>query len=211
MKNKEKYNQKLLVEGKDDTHVIWALCENFDVYQNFDVVDCEGISNLFNIIPVRLKQSELKSLAIIIDADLNIEERWKELRNIFENSHYTLPSVLPASGLIHEENDRKIGVWLMPNNDIKGMLEDFVKFLIPENNNLKEITERTLNELEKNQYNLYNKDLHRTKAFIHTWLAWQETPGTPMGLAITKKYLSTEDSEICIRFIEWLKMTFKDD
>ncbi len=211
MKIKEKYNQKLLVEGKDDTHVIWALCEKFDVYQNFDVVDCEGISNLFNIIPVRLKQSELKSLAIIIDADLNIEERWKELRNIFENSHYTLPSVLPENGLIHEENDKKIGVWLMPNNDVKGMLEDFVKFLIPENNNLKEITERTLDELEENQYNLYNKDLHRTKAFIHTWLAWQETPGTPMGLAITKKYLSTEDSEICIRFIEWLKMTFKED
>ncbi len=210
-KNKEKFNQKLLVEGKDDTHVIWALCEKFDVCQNFDVVDCEGISKLFELIPVQLKQAELKTLAIIVDADLNIEERWKELRNIFENNDYTLPSILPSNGLIHEENDKKIGVWLMPNNDVKGMLEDFVKFLIPENDNLKEISERILNELEENQHNLYNKDLHRTKAFIHTWLAWQETPGTPMGLAITKKYLSTEDSEICIRFIEWLKIVFRED
>jgi hypothetical protein len=30
---------------------------------------------------------------------------------------------------------------------------------------------------------------HFAKAHIHTWLAWQSDPGTPMGLALTKKYL----------------------
>lgn len=29
----------------------------------------------------------------------------------------------------------------------------------------------------------------RPKAVIHTWLAWQEEPGTALGQAITKRYL----------------------
>jgi hypothetical protein len=42
---------------------------------------------------------------------------------------------------------------------------------------------------------------------IHSWLAVQETPGTPMGLAITKRYLNTDD-ENCQVFIDWLKRLF---
>ena len=55
---------------------------------------------------------------------------------------------------------------------------------------------------------MYNKEYHKSKAFIHTWLAWQEDPGTPMGLAITKKYLSTNDKVLCNSFIEWLNLLF---
>jgi hypothetical protein len=32
-------------------------------------------------------------------------------------------------------------------------------------------------------------DAHRSKAVIHTWLAWQENPGVPMGSAIFCRYL----------------------
>ena len=42
MKIKEKYTQKLLVEGNDDQHVIWALCEKFNIPEVFDVIDCGG-------------------------------------------------------------------------------------------------------------------------------------------------------------------------
>ena len=48
---------------------------------------------------------------------------------------------------------------------------------------------------------------HKAKARIHTFLAWQEDPGTPMGLAITKKYLQA-DSDSCLPFIEWLNNLF---
>lgn len=56
MKRSEKFKKKLLVEGNDDQHVIWALCEKFGVVENFDVIDCEGVENLLNQIPVRFKQ-----------------------------------------------------------------------------------------------------------------------------------------------------------
>ncbi|WP_367881111.1 DUF3226 domain-containing protein [uncultured Duncaniella sp.] len=52
--------------------------------------------------------------------------------------------------------------------------------------------------------------IHREKARIHSWLAWQEIPGTPMGLAITKKYLSTEPP-VCQAFIQWLNSLFNQE
>ncbi|MEX1363933.1 MAG: DUF3226 domain-containing protein [Nannocystaceae bacterium] len=32
-------------------------------------------------------------------------------------------------------------------------------------------------------------DAHRSKAVVHTWLAWQRDPGTPLGHATTMRYL----------------------
>lgn len=44
MKIKEKYpRQKLLVEGNDDQHVVWALCEKYQITENFDVIDSRGV------------------------------------------------------------------------------------------------------------------------------------------------------------------------
>jgi hypothetical protein len=205
---KDKYDQQLLVEGKDDQHVIWALCEKFAVSETFDVIDCEGIDKLIEQIPARLKKSGNKALGIVIDADTDSNQRWQSLKDTFSSNGYNFPNELPENGLVHRENDRRIGIWLMPNNNLQGMLEDFVKFLIPENDKLAEIAELTLAEIENRQLNGYNKEYHKSKAFIHTWLAWQEAPGTPMGLAITKKYLSTNDKVLCNLFISWLNSLF---
>jgi hypothetical protein len=35
---------------------------------------------------------------------------------------------------------------------------------------------------------------YEMKACIHTWLAWQEEPGTPLGRAITNRYLDASKS-----------------
>ena len=40
-------------------------------------------------------------------------------------------------------------------------------------------------------------------------LAWQEVPGTPMGLSVTKKYLSIEDNN-CKLFINWINELFNN-
>ena len=203
---KKFFPQKLLVEGKDDQHVVWALCQKFDLLQNFEVIDCEGIDNLLPQIPVLAKQSGIETIGIIIDADTDLETRWSILINILTTMGFEPPLVLPISGLVLKNNGLKIGVWVMPNNNLHGMLEDFIAFLIPPGDQLQNIVSNTLQGLENEGINNYNKH-HRSKALIHTWLAWQEDPGTPMGLAITKKYLST-DFDHCKLFIEWLGSMF---
>jgi hypothetical protein len=208
MKSKEKYYKKLLVEGKDDQHVIWALCEKFGIAETFDVIDCEGIENLYNALQIRFKQSDIQTIGIIIDADTNLNNRWTEIKNILANQEFVLPNNLPEAGLIlSNTNNIKVGIWIMPDNNLNGMLEDFISFLIPQDDKLLPIVRTTLDEIESQNLNKYSL-IHKSKATIHSWLAWQEDPGTPMGLSITKKYLSTDEAT-CQKFTHWLTELFK--
>lgn len=198
----------LLVEGKNDEHIMYALFERYSIPNTFKVIDCEGIDKLIEGIGVRLKGGNLKRLGIIVDADNDIQSQWQSLKDILKESGYTIPIQIPQEGLIVEQNDKKIGIWVMPNNNSNGMIEDFIRFLVPDNDPLISLAENTLAYIEGKSLNHYNKDLHKSKALIHTWLAWQEAPGTPLGLAITKRYLTTENKEICERFIHWINNLF---
>lgn len=208
MRIKETQNKKLLVEGNDDQHVVWALCKKFHIRDNFDVIDCQGIENIYNQIPIRFKQSNINTLGIIIDADSDIKIRWNEARKIFNNQGYAFCDEIPKEGLIiHETGLIKIGIWIMPNNDTKGMLEDFISFLVEEGDELFPIVKEYLAEIEKKSLNKYSS-IHKSKALIHSWLSIQEDPGISMGLAITKRYLSTED-EVCLLFVDWLRKLYE--
>jgi hypothetical protein len=96
----------------------------------------------------------------------------------------------------------------MPDNELKGMLEDFIAMLIPATDKLMPVIDCTLTHLEQNKLNLYT-EVHKPKTKIRTWLAWQEDPETSMGTAISKKILET-DNELCRKFIEWLTKLFKE-
>ena len=204
---KIKKNKQLLVEGNDDRHVMWALCEQHNIPETFDVIDSEGIDKLLDSIPVKLKQSDVNTIGIIVDADTDINSRWQSLKTILTKCGYQIPVSIPSTGLIHKEEGKiTIGVWLMPNNNANGMLEDFIRFLVPNNDKLMPIAESTLDSIEVQGLNKYQA-IHKPKALIHTWLAWQEDPGTPMGLSITKKYL-TSTAPSCATFVNWLKELF---
>jgi hypothetical protein len=45
------------------------------------------------------------------------------------------------------------------------------------------------------------------KAQLHTWLAWQEQPGTPLGLAITNRYLDA-DALHAQQLMDWIRQLF---
>lgn len=201
----------LLVEGNDDFHVVHSLCKQFNISVrslenpeggNFSVVDCKGINELFEQIPIRFKSSQnISTLGIIIDADTDLQNRWLTLQNILNKLEFNSPKEFPETGLILKEGKLKIGVWIMPNNHLSGMLEDFISFLVPKDDKLLPIVNSTLESIEKQQLNKYSLH-HKPKAVIHSWLSWQEDPGTPMGLSITKRYLTT-DEETCLRLIRW--------
>ena len=66
--------------------------------------------------------------------------------------------------------------------------------------------DEVLNELETKKIQKY-KNVHRAKAKIHSYLAWQDEPGKPMGVSITAHVLNP-DSPSGIKFLEWLKRLF---
>ncbi len=204
--------QILLVEGLDDYNVIdklRLLCTN---PESFTIERANGIDELRKGLPLRLKGSgETKTIGVVIDADVNIEARWQSIYNILikSNLYTAIPKKCPEKGLILSPNgpdDIKFGLWIMPDNKASGMLENFTTLLVPEDDELLPIVDRTLTEIEEGNLNKYAL-VHHEKARIHTWLAWQEEPGTPMGSAITKKYLSTT-SPVCQDFIQWLNALY---
>jgi hypothetical protein len=183
------------------------LCQQFGLQDLFDVIDCEGYEQLKEQIPQRLKQSGIKALGMIVDADTDISARWQSIKNSITECQFEVPDQLPTRGLIcHNADGIRIGVWAMPNNKTDGMLEDFIAFLVPEKDQLLPIADNVLNDIEDRNLQKYSM-IHKAKARIHTWLAWQEKPGTPLGQSITKKYLST-DQETCLHLINWLKDLF---
>ncbi|WP_338794123.1 DUF3226 domain-containing protein [Bernardetia sp. MNP-M8] len=198
--------QQLLVEGKDDQNVIWALCGKFDLKQNFKVEDSQGIEKLISQISVRLKQASIHTLGIVVDADTQLQSRWQSIKTEFAKENIILPNSISESGFIQDFEEIRIGIWIMPNNKTDGMVEDFIQFLIPKDDKLLPFVDKHLEEIEKQGLNRYS-ETHKSKTRIHAWLALQEKY-TPMGQAITVNYLTT-DEENCQLFVDWLKELFR--
>jgi len=220
----------LLVEGKDDFNVIrnlWVnrfpsdrsgdivLCPNgkdeFKIRQAGEESETGGDSKLLRSFSAHIRQwpPDLERLGIVMDADEQVDRRWKQVTDRLYSEGYEPPPNPPAGGLVLEHpapTRPRIGVWLMPDNHIPGKLEDFVRLLIPKDNALGLKADDVLNDIEREKLQLYaSKD--RPKAFIHTWLAWQKKPGRPMGQAFTNRALQP-DSPAADPFIAWLQRLF---
>jgi hypothetical protein len=197
----------LLVEGSDDQHVIWNLLKFRNFPHCFEVQEKGGVDRLLSSFPVQLKGSAVQALGIVIDADLDAAGRWAGIKRDLGRVGYTsCPTDLPADGLVLvEEGFPRFGVWIMPNNVTNGMLEDFVAWLVPPNDPLWAHSEQVLHSMPTELLEFSSR--HVAKAQIHTWLAWKADPGTPMGLAITKKYLDGGDAR-AEPFLGWLHRLF---
>lgn len=204
--------QKLLVEGKNDKHIVLALCEHYHVAQNFNIKDCDGINNLLQVFSIMLTNpTNVKTIGIIIDADNDIKARLNQIRSIVKPYGYEIPNELQQSGLIFPSSQPdypKLGLWLMPDNIHLGMVEDFALSLASADDALLIEAEDELQRIEESENNLYPL-IHHSKAKIHTYLAWQEEPGCPIGLSITKHVLDP-NHPIAQNFVQnWLVPLFQ--
>jgi hypothetical protein len=214
-----KMDAHLLVEGENDLHVISALCQKHQVPETFDILhpktsglQAGGVERLLENFRLQLLGSagDTTAIGVVLDADDTPDKRWRQITSVIEKVDfgYVIPeqpdptgSIIPA-GYAYKP---RTGTWLMPNNVALGELEDFVTFLIPSDDKLSSYANNVLDEIEQANLNLYKNK--RSKAFIHTWLAWQEEPGLPMGRAITAKALSADPS-IALTFVGWLNRLF---
>ena len=154
-----------------------------------------------------MRASGLEALGVVVDANGDAATRWNELRERCESEFADLPNQIPAEGLevLHSGGPR-FGVWIMPDNRFRGMLEDWLVGLIPD-------ASRPLYKLAQNCVsNSKNKgapfkEVHRTKAEIHTWLAWQDEPGLRLYDAVKHRILdpTRRESE---PFVNWFRSHF---
>ncbi|HST60304.1 MAG TPA: DUF3226 domain-containing protein, partial [Longimicrobium sp.] len=184
-----KFKRRLLVEGKDDKHVVWGLCESYGVPQSFDVEDAEGIDPLLDLVSVQLRGSGIERVGVVADADSAVASRWASIGDLLRNLGYEDVPLAPAADgtILVQAGKPVVGVWLMPDNTTAGMLEDFIASLVPAGDALLVRAAETIDSIPAEERRF--SPVHRSKALIHTWLAWQEHPGSPMGQAIGKRDL----------------------
>jgi hypothetical protein len=197
----------LLVEGNDDKHAVLALVTHHQLPDDaFDIIVNDGIDLLLKFLPTRLKESGLEVLGILVDADSDLNARWQSLRGILTQSGYSLPQIPTAGGTILREVDKpSIGIWIMPDNQLPGMLEDFAARLVTPGDALWTRAEFAVDSIPADERRF--PTVQTAKAKLHTFLSWQTEPGKPIGLAVTAKYLNP-DAPQAAEFIQWLRALF---
>ncbi len=216
------YKHWMLVEGRNDQYVLRSLLRQHGVAcaipgrERCDVeaiiIDQKnGIRGLLDALRVVLDDGDLERLAIVVDADTDLDARWDALRNIFLRfGGADLPDRPASNGtLITLEQPYRtlpVGVWIMPDNQIPGILENFVSFLIPDIDTLLWLrAKECVAGIPEEQRHFSPVDV--PKAQLHTWLAWQAEPGQPLGLAITAKYLNV-GAPYALNLVRWVKRVF---
>lgn len=214
----------LLVEGADDQRLLPELVElgcglewkrdgRFLVF----IEDKGGAEAMLQpgTIAAELLDSSREALGVVIDADAHPRQRWQSVRDRLLSDVEGLgpddiPGDPPAQGFIVEvdrnapRGPRRLGVWMMPDNRTSGMMETFTRSLVTQGE-LHGFAERSCDEAVG--LGAPFKSVHRDKAIIHTWLAWQDPPGRQLHDAIKQRML---DPTLAPgqAFIRWFRELF---
>ena len=168
-----KSERVLLVEGREDREVIYQFCNYHSINNRvlFDVEPKDGYESLRDDLMVR-PLTGVQIIGAIVDADTDPHGRWLSLRSGLLDAGYTdFPAAPTEGGTVVPgiSGLPSIGIWLMPNNKLDGMLEDFLASLIREGDVLLERAISCVDGIPSSQRRFRNT--YRSKALIHTWLA----------------------------------------
>ena len=134
--------------------------------------------------------------------------RWQQIQRKIAHHHYTFPPTPDIDGTIlpdHPNRDfPKLGIWLMPNNQDAGMLEDFLMKMA--GSDAISVARECVKTAKQKGVTSF-KEAHQSKAVIHTYLAWQDEPGKPLGQSVTSHALRP-DTDIAYNFTDWLQRLF---
>ena len=204
----------LLVEGSNDEHVMKHICGKRNVPDLDEIRPHGSVERLLEAFPVQLKASaEDDVVGVVMDADAEIGTRWREVRGALADAGYQDVPVQPAvDGTVLESVEAaegrrlpRAGIWIMPDNRTGGIMEDFLRFLIPPQSVLFDHVERSLDAIPAAERRF--RPVAKPKATIHTWLAWQREPGMPLGRAISARFLDPDVSQVDV-LVGWLMRLF---
>lgn len=205
---KQDTDKVLLVEGDNDCHVVMSLCAAHTVPQTFGIHQCgsdTGVLKRLNALIIRPNPPQI--IGVMLDADNpSITSRWDSIKSKLKHYSYSFPKKPDADGTVIQAtlDKPKLGFWLMPNNQDSGMLEDFCAELAEP---LSLAFARECVEQAQSRGATTFKAVHRSKAIIHTYLAWHDEPGYPLGRSITTQTLRPH-TEIAVKFTSWLTNLF---
>ena len=210
---------ELRVEGTDDKHaLIHLLIRHGLLYEEEPwpaelpkVEEATGKDGVLKAIEEAIQLGTGLTMGFVLDANTSLKDRWQavsgRLRAVGVDE---IPRTIPPNGYVgfSEKFRTRVGVWLMPDNCTQGALEQFLETLINNHDPLFAHARQATAEAKEAGAGFPNKDKH--KAALHAWLAWQESPGRPYGIAIRAKYFGHESTE-AIAFVNWFRRLYRLD
>ena len=208
---------RLLVEGPDDKWAVISLISQVwarsgkvwdQVPWRPDVQDKGGVDQVLEALGVMARSTPV--LGVIVDADEDRDARWCAVRDRLRREGLTVPDFPQDAGWVGAGflPNSRVGVWLMPDNRLRGTLEDLLALLVPADDaHWPHATEAVRCAVERDA-SAHNAAWH-SKARIHTWLAWQDHPGQPFGTAITARVLSRTDAPEAMAFVSWFERLYQ--
>lgn len=208
---RQRQRRQIWVEGKDDSAVVQSLCRSHQIPHVFSVLSQEGVDELLAAFYTELRAPGMERFGVIVDANGNPQARWDSIRHTLKAEGYeNVGKQLQPEGMIVPGTPHRpmFGAWIMPDNGSTGALEDFAAGLVPASDTLWTRAGEAVDAIPEEERRF--SEVRRSKVHMHTWLAWQEHPGSPMGQAIGKGDLDAQ-APAAQRFIAWLRRMMVDD
>ena len=214
----------LLVEGQGDVLFFEALLRQMDLTDKINVAPPRDfnfdntVSNfprLIDRLTKRMITGHISHLGIVADADHTsgggFNTRWKTLTERLAAHKYIIPQkppALPATGSIFKNSHGlpPAGLYLMPNHQDNGMLEDMLWQNLHDDEQSTELrgyAEKVIDGLPHQRFSEH----HRTKAMLYSWLAWQKRPGQTMDVTVHGQLLDYQRASLA-GFLKWLQKVF---
>ena len=202
----------LLVEGEDDKHVVRHLRHRLTTGLEFCCSVTGGKDALLDAIPVVLKQNWRRAVGVLMDANGDIGGRWQAISDRLRGTTIALAPQPPAGGALVAGDPSihlkpSFGVWLMPDNQRAGEVEDFVIQLLPQDDSVWPLAERFIDDIPQERREFRPQKANRAK--LHAWLATRREP-MKMGAAIGVGALDA-NAPPARALADWLTALFRVD
>jgi hypothetical protein len=205
----------LLVEGKDEINFFSALLDECQIPE-VQIIEVGGKDKFKLEFPALLNLegfSNVKSYAIIRDADNDANATLSSIQSLLSRHHQPVPN---DCGEFADNNGIRVGIYIVPGNKTEGMLENLCLDTV-KNNPVLQCVDQYLSCLEENlnsgvvgfdkEQGKHYFPKNRAKARMHAFLAGQNKLVPSLGLAAKKGYfnLRSEVLSELRRFLETLK------
>lgn len=172
---------------------------------SFEIKNSKGIYKLFKAVGPEIKAPGRAAVGFVLDANDDPVGRWRDISDRLREADICAPrDEDPCPKGTIKDGAPRVGVWLMPDNQSSGELEDFVRSMIPEDDLAWKLARRYIQNIPKGERKF--RSGKKSKAEVHAWTAARKDPGM-MGLAIDSGDLKT-DGPLCLDFLAWLEKLF---
>ena len=181
------------------------LCQSGSTLR-FSVLDKGGDDPLLKSLKTEIIAPDREALGVMLDVDDDLSARWDAITHRLRSADISAPTAPDPYGTIipGTEDTPRVGVWLMPDNDKLGQLEDFVVRMIPDSDPVWPLSLAYVDGIPLSDRKF--KETKTERAKVHAWLATREAPRL-MGAAIRTGDLAI-DGDLCRRFLAWLDKLF---